>query len=140
MERKVYQTKFKTLILDCFKNNGNKTMTAIEIKDYLNLQGTLINLATVYRNLKKLVDEKKLLKLNINGSPTYCYQIVKDSCNSSEHLHLRCNQCGKIIHLDCDFMEIFKNHVLKEHDFTIKCKDSVIYGICLDCQKKNKKL
>ena len=56
--------------------------------------------------------------------------------DNEEHLHLKCVSCGCIIHLECAFMDEIAEHVLKDHGFTLQCKNSIIYGLCRECRKK----
>ena len=53
-----------------------------------------------------------------------------------EHLHLQCVKCGKIIHLECEFMDEISEHILKDHGFELQCKNSILYGMCSACQEK----
>lgn len=40
---------------------------------------------------------------------------------------------------DCDFMKEISEHILSDHGFTLCCKDSILYGVCDECSKKEKK-
>ena len=64
------------------------------------------------------------------------YQYVEMGHHCEEHLHLKCVSCGCIIHLECAFMDEIAEHVLKDHGFTLQCKNSIIYGLCRECRKK----
>ena len=48
-----------------------------------------------------------------------------------------CVKCGKILHLDCEFMKEISEHIQKDHGFSLQCKNSILYGICRECQVKN---
>lgn len=67
------------------------------------------------------------------------YQYVEQPSRCQKHLHLQCSECGKVIHLDCDFMKEISEHILSDHGFTLCCKDSILYGVCDECSKKEKK-
>ena len=44
-------------------------------------------------------------------------------------------KCGKIIHLECEFMDEISEHILKDHGFKLQCKNSILYGMCSACQE-----
>ena len=52
----------------------------------------------------------------------------------SKHYHLKCNTCGKLIHLDCEIMATFTTHMENEHGFAIDLERTLLYGICVDCK------
>ena len=43
---------------------------------------------------------------------------------------------GRIIHLECHFMEEISHHIEKSHGFTLQCKNSILYGVCKECKNK----
>ena len=59
---------------------------------------------------------------------------VEPGRGCEQHLHLKCVKCGKIIHLECHFMEEISHHIEESHGFTLQCKNSILYGICKECK------
>ena len=49
---------------------------------------------------------------------------------------IKCIKCGKIVHLDCDFMDELKEHLYRDHGFRLQCSGDMLHGICQDCEKK----
>jgi Fur family ferric uptake transcriptional regulator len=49
---------------------------------------------------------------------------------------MKCEQCGKLIHLNCDEINAFFEHVSEEHGFVLDPKRTVFYGICNECNSK----
>lgn len=133
--KKEYCTKTRSLILKYITAYQNKQFSAAEMNEYLTEEGCSINLATVYRNLDKLTDEGTLIRYKYADKNCCMYQYAGDSTKCLHHLHMKCRECGKIIHLECDFMNQISGHLLKEHGFTIDCAGSVLLGVCEDCQK-----
>ena len=133
---KQYTTKSKTQILEYVKNRHDKRFTAQEVHDHLSAEDLKINLATVYRNLDRLADEGLLLRYKSMDMSSTAYQYVEQDQDCHNHLHLQCKDCGRIIHLECDFMHEIEEHLQAHHGFSIACKESVIVGLCADCQKK----
>ena len=64
---------------------------------------------------------------------TKFYKYKNDKCD--EHYHVKCKECGKLIHFECDDFKKVCEHILQEHKFYVDTK-SIIYGICEDCKKK----
>jgi len=136
MEKKVYNTKSRKLILDYLESQREKTISAADITDYLKLSGQNVNQTTVYRYLNKLTAERKILKFSEGDGAKAVYQIVSNSNTCHGHIHMQCTKCGKLVHLDCSFMDELKHHIKEEHNFSLVCEKSLLYGICDECRDK----
>lgn len=129
-----YSTEKRAKILEYLKNNNDKDVSVKEIENYLlNDINISVNVTTIYRYLDKLVKDGAILKhTNENGNgTTYQYASLKQQCHS--HLHIKCSNCGKIIHMNCDFMDELKSHIYQHHRFILECKTSMLYGLCEAC-------
>jgi Fur family ferric uptake transcriptional regulator len=132
-----YKTKNREYILDALSNNLNTTLSADNIFDYLKSKDKDMNITTIYRNLEKLANENLVLKFpSADGNKTF-YQLKCHDYTHEDHLHLQCTNCGKVIHLDCDFMQSFVDHVKDDHQFDLTCGNSILFGLCDKCKKKN---
>lgn len=132
MKVKSYNTKARKYILEYLEQNCDITVSASDIFENICLKDQNVNQATVYRYLNKLTDEKKVIKFSEGDSKKAVYQFVKqDGCDG--HLHIKCVKCGKLIHLDCGFMDELKAHIEQKHDFSLKCTGSILYGVCNKC-------
>ena len=132
---KEYTTVSRMKINEYLEKNADKTVSAQDIITYLKECKLDINPSTVYRYLDKLVGENRVIKYTAKDSMVCVYQYIEKDKKCSEHLHLKCVRCGKIAHLECEFMDEISKHVMEDHGFEIQCKNSVIYGICADCRK-----
>ena len=132
-----YKTKNKEYIIEALSNNLDKTLSAEEILDFIKTKGISINITTIYRNLEKLTNKNIILKFPSSDNSKNFYQIKKHNYKHKEHLHLQCTNCGKIIHLDCDFMQEFVDHLKEDHSFDLTCASSILFGLCEDCKKEN---
>ena len=132
-----YNTKSRQKIMEYLKNNIEKTVTVDDIFCYLQTIGYSVNITTVYRAVERLAGEGKLLKYTTDDGKKSSYQYVDQNTLCHDHLHLQCSECGKIIHLDCDCMKDILAHISAEHDFNIKCNNTILYGQCKDCKRKN---
>lgn len=128
-------TKSYKYILKYVDSHKDMRFTANDIIKQATIDSCSFDQATVYRNLEKLVKNGVLLKFKATGEESNQYQVVEDTGHCHHHLHLQCRKCGKIIHLDCGFMDTIEEHLSDEHGFSINCNDSVIIGLCNDCQK-----
>jgi len=86
-----------------------------------------ITLATVYRNLNKLTENKKILKLEIKGE----FRFDADTCF---HQHVLCRKCGVVKDF---FNEKLSKDALKNFNLAGFDADSVsikFYGSCKKCK------
>lgn len=131
-----YSTKKKASIMQYFENNPDKEVGVHDLYEYLMEQELEMNLTTVYRNLDKLVEQGVVVR-SVHGKKdqaTYRYLKGREGC--SHHLHLKCKNCGYIMHLDCGFMKEIAKHIEGDHGFMIDCKESYITGLCAQCSEQ----
>ena len=131
-----YKTENRRRIMEFLVESADTTVSVKEIHEYLEKKECAVNLTTIYRFLDKLEKEGIVVSYVSEKGDKTTYQYVGEQGHCSDHLHLKCLQCGKIIHLDCHFMGEISEHIWKEHGFSIQCKNSIIYGVCRDCMKK----
>ncbi len=134
MKKTSYTTPARTQLLYILQSAADRTVTAAELCAALQERGLPVNKTTVYRNLDKLVAEGVVLRYAEEAGDRAGYQYVGggDACHG--HLHLKCNRCGRVYHLDCGFMEEIRHHIEGQHGFALKCESSVLYGECRDCR------
>ena len=99
-------------------------------------EGIKVNTTTVYRYLDKLYAEHTVIKYPDLNSDKAVFQFAGEEKKCAEHLHLKCIRCGKVVHLDCDFMDELKEHLYRDHEFRLQCSGDMLHGICQDCEKK----
>ena len=139
MAKNEYMTENRKKIFHYLQEHSDTTVSAKDIFHYMKEKGDSINLSTIYRNLDRLEKEGRLIRYLSEKGDIATYQYVDDDKHCEKHLHLQCLNCGKIIHLDCQFMEHIAQHASEHHDFDIQCKNSIIYGICKECKEKKEK-
>ena len=101
-----YNTLQKTAVLDLFKHNPNKQFSADEVFEKVGSDGC--GKSTVYRLLTNMCSDGLLRKYTKEGSKKSVYQLAGTHC--SHHIHLRCVQCGAVIHLD----DVFSSDIQKK--------------------------
>ncbi len=131
----MYQTKQKEAILLILKNNKNKHLTCEEIYDLLKENNYHVSLATLYRYLDKLVNDNIIRKYNSLNLGKARYQFIAEDCQKSNHFHLICLKCNKLIHLNCDLLSDSIKHLEEEHTFKVVKEKVVFYGYCNECQE-----
>ena len=98
-------TENRLVILDYLKENCSTTISAADIKKHLEEKEISVNTTTVYRLLDKLCAENVIIKYSDINSDKAVYQYAGEKGHCREHLHLKCIKCGKVMHLDCGFMD-----------------------------------
>ena len=117
-ERKPYTTKNRSEILNYLKKNCSSTISAADIK-------------------KHLCAENIIIKYSDVNSDKAVYQYAGEQGHCREHLHLKCIKCGKVMHLDCGFMDELRKHVMAEHHFQLQCSGDLLHGLCEECTKNS---
>jgi Fur family ferric uptake transcriptional regulator len=126
-----YNTKQREEILSLLRDNRTRCLTAREI-----CGSVKAGEATVFRTLSALVKEGVVSKFLSGDAPTYQF----NECGTHhEHIHLKCSECGKLIHSDCSFIEELEEHFEKDHNFRVDRSKTVIYGICSECAESEGK-
>ncbi len=128
-----YKTKQRDTILKYMTDHQDAHVTVNTISDYLSEQGTPVGTATIYRHLEKLVESGRVRKYTVDSGTGACFQYVSEDRLCHEHFHLKCEKCGKLIHLECSFMKELSEHILAGHGFEIDPRRTVFYGSCRDC-------
>ena len=133
-----YKTKQREAILDYLVQHKDSHVTVNTIGDYLAEQGTPVGVTTIYRHLDKLLEQGLVRKYTIDSTTCACFQYSGQQEGCHEHFHLKCEKCGKLIHLECSHLDDLISHIFSEHGFTIDPFRTVIYGCCCDCTRSNK--
>ncbi len=89
-----------------------------------------ISLGTVYRNLSKLSNDGTIRKFSAReGGDCFDGDI-------SEHSHLLCDGCGKIVDVFTDYFEFLSNDVEQKTGACVSSYSLILSGTCADCIKK----
>ena len=129
-ERKPYTTKTRQIILEYLKRQPAVTVSVSDIEEYLKDEGIRINTTTVYRYLDKLCTEHIVIKYPDLNSDKAVFQFAGEEKKCTEHLHLKCIKCGKIVHLDCDFFHEFVCFLTNSSVFNLAFSSHIAYTIC----------
>ena len=109
-----------------------EALTAEEICDRLLGDGG--GKSTVYRIISDLVDKGVIKRISDGHSRRVKYQYLGEkSC--TEHLHLKCNLCGRLIHLDKEASESIISTIKCVKGFSLDPTD-LLSGRCENCLNK----
>ena len=127
-----YLTKQRKLLLDFLAEHTDETLSAGQIAD--TLSGKEISISAIYRNLAALEQEGRLKRSARPGSQEAYYRFTdEEECRG--HLHLSCLRCGKTVHVEEAETDALTHQLAKSEGFALDREDTVLYGICADCQK-----
>lgn len=131
-----YKTKQRVAILDFIESNKDREVTANDILVHLNKNDLKASQTTIYRYLDNLVKEGIIKKNYSEEKSSSCYQYVGKRCK--EHYHLKCNNCGEIIHLDSEIFSSIEKKIIDRYGFKIDNIKTILYGTCNKCNMNNK--
>ena len=129
----MYNTKQKQILIDFFKKNTDKQYSIKEISDAI-VQDN-IGKSTVYRLIDKMTEEGSIRRFRGSGK-SVLYQYVGEHHECDSHFHLKCVECGLLIHLECDYMSSLNKHINEHHKFEIDTSKTIFYGMCSNCSAK----
>jgi Fur family ferric uptake transcriptional regulator len=124
-------TSQRRLLLSLIKKAGGH-VSAKELYRRAARINESISLATVYRSLQLfkelgLVEERRL------GQLCSHYEIKE----STEHQHLVCISCGKVIEFDSPLFSQLAEGLQRDYSFILKKVEVYMEGYCKDCAKKD---
>jgi Fur family ferric uptake transcriptional regulator len=85
-----------------------------------------ISIATVYRNIAILVEDKWLVSVELPGESTR-YEVA----GKEHHHHFHCNACGKVFEIDGCSVELKPK---LPRGFRVTGHEFFLYGSCADCR------
>lgn len=109
-----------------------KHLTAEQVYLTLHKRNSKIGIATVYRNLSKLVEEGRLQKLTGLG------EADRYDGNTKKHFHFYCIKCKQALDLDYPEEKFIDKNIEESSGHKILNHDFVFYGICKNCLKEDK--
>ena len=131
-----YKTKQREHMLEYMGTVGRKHFTAADVCGYFRSKNIPVGTTTVYRQLEQLMNEGKLKKYIIDETSCACFEYIGEDegvSGKAPYYHLKCEKCGVLIHLECDEITEFENHITKHHGFKINPMRTTFYGLCAKC-------
>lgn len=130
----MYKTKQKQILIDYLKKNADKHYSIKEITD--GVSGDNIGKSTVYRLIDKMTEDGTMRRFRGNDGKSVLYQYLGECHECDNHFHLKCIECGLLIHLECEQMTSLNNHIDEHHKFKLDSSKTILYGKCSKCNQK----
>jgi Fur family ferric uptake transcriptional regulator len=145
-----YNTKQSQAILAYIASLDGGQVTVAQVAEHFESVGSPIGLTTVYRHLDKLVRSGRVRRYIMEGAAGSCHQYeyideyvgggeirARVGEESAEHFHLKCEDCGALLHMRCEVLSGIPKHVYEKHSFRIDASKTVFYGKCSECLDKD---
>ncbi len=127
-------TKQREVILKVlYESDGHfspESLHSLIKKEYPKLN---VGIATIYRTLN-LLEENSLVTSISFGVQGKKFEIG----NKPHHDHMICTECGKIIEFEDEVIEKRQYDIAKKYNFRIKSHIMQLFGLCKECQEKEK--
>ena len=106
-------------------------VTADMVYEEIHAAHPSISRATVYRNLRMLEAEGRIMRIDVPGSAD-CFE-----AHTREHYHIRCASCGKLFDAKLKYMpNLVELEQAADSEFEICACNLLFVGYCPDCRKK----
>ncbi|MDP4177516.1 MAG: Fur family transcriptional regulator [Bacillota bacterium] len=127
-------TPQRRAIVDIIIRNEGKHLTAEELYDLVKVDCPEIGLATVYRTVQMLEEIGIICRLELDDGCNR-YELVHEEENHRHH-HLICTECGKLIEVEDDLLDLLEHNIEEKYGFKVKNHSVKFYGICKECSQK----
>ncbi len=120
------ETQQRRSIREAFTRAG-RPLTPQEVLDEAHQDAPTLGIATVYRNVKALVEDGWLKTVELPGAvPRY------ELADIGHHHHFHCHECGKVFDIEgC----VGKLSSIVPAGFVLESHDITLYGRCPQCAK-----
>jgi len=121
MERKTVQREAIKAVIE----SSSRPLSVHEILDQAKAIAPTINLATIYRNLKRLARDGEIAQVTYPPVGT-----AWEKAGKPHHHHFHCRKCGKLLELEgCALDQDL--HV--PEGFKVEGHELFLTGVCADC-------
>jgi Fur family ferric uptake transcriptional regulator len=105
-------------------------LSAQEIFDTLRTEGRPVGIASVYRVLDLLTEQRLVARLDVGGG-VYRYE---PASLDDHHHHLVCDDCGKVEAFSDEPLERALHQLGTRVGYEVEAHDVVLRGSCEDCR------
>ncbi|MCW8838227.1 MAG: transcriptional repressor [Thiovulaceae bacterium] len=124
-EHNLKATKQRIGILSIMEMRGHINIE--ELYEKIKKSFPSISLATLYKNMHLMLENKLLTEVGVKNSKTL-YEITKE-----DHAHMHCEKCNEVVDIDFDFENITDN-LDNKNGFILKDTQVIFSGICKSCK------
>ena len=128
-----YQTQQRNLLISFFESHPDEAFTIDEIMQQMRGgQGGAPSRSTVYRTVADLERENCLRRIYLANKRSSAYQYC-DPHVCEGHLHVRCEKCNVLMHLDADVSETIAKLLKSGANISLDVGNTVLLGRCEKC-------
>lgn len=131
MQKSEYKTKQRAALIEYLSLNKERQLSISEVVDSLS---DSIGKSTVYRLISQLEKDGIVRRFVSSNGRTCTYQFIGNAHECDHHLHLKCIDCGRVIHLDEKTSDQLLLQILKQNNFIIDESKTVFFGKCISCR------
>ena len=106
-----YKTKNRDALIAYLQTREGEHVTVNEIHDHFRAIGSTMGVATIYRNLEKMVADGQMRKYVVDSGSAACFEYIGAQHGHARFIHCKCEKCGRILHIQ-----------------------TVLYGVCGECK------
>lgn len=129
-----YKTRQRDQILQYLTEHRREHTTAEDLVEAFRARNVKVGKSTIYRYLDVLVQSGQLRKYTIDESGSACYQYVEDPGDCAKHFHLKCLDCGRLLHIESDLLPAVSQEIQSQYGFVVDHCKTVLYGQCKSCR------
>lgn len=127
-----YKTEQKKLLLEFLESNRDRSFTVEEIERGIIGLGVLPpGKSTIYRLLSKLSEAGAVNKFASERGALYQ---LKGGQECERHLHMKCTECGKILHMSDNMSRELLEEIFDSSSFSVDREKTVLLGKCEKCK------
>ena len=129
-----YRTEQKERLLSFLRENPERQFSMEELVEALTPSGN-IGRSTVYRLMRHLTEDGAVRRFMVGGGRHIYYQYV-DGKSCGCHLHLKCQVCGRLYHLDGAVSAFMQKQIEASNRFLLDERRTLLIGTCRQCLQK----
>lgn len=122
----IRRTKQRDAIREALEAAG-RPLTPLEILEHAQSTVPGLGIATVYRNLKSLLEESEIAPVQVPGEPP---RYETQNRAHKHHHHFLCENCGRLFEVQGCPEGLAR---LTPSGFRLKGHEITLYGVCADC-------
>lgn len=126
-----YRTEQRETLQAYLNEHASRQFTIEELASELS---STLGKSTVYRLIREMVESGRVRRFQLGQGRRVVYQYMpQEQCIS--HLHLKCVECGRMLHLDRSVSEFLSRQILASNRFALDDRMTTLYGRCVRCGK-----